>query len=131
MFSVTDKQGKNLWILDKIRYVPYEGMDQLGIITHFPEEGKVLFQPIGKDGKDIDSALPILCNGVDVESIDSLAEKAFALKTNTDFEALLRAAEERYARETANQKIKKAGTRGGTTKPKAPLADLLPTDTDF
>jgi len=111
MFEVKDRDSKTLFIHDKILHTVAAGLEEKsveGIVIAFPEEDMVQYEPTGK-------GLPVICHGVEVTQVDSLAQRALSLKTREDFQQLIRDAQERFTTAQAATKKKKAGTRGGTT----------------
>ena len=68
----------------------------------------VQYEPIGK-------GLPVICGSTEITQVDSLAQRALALRTNEDFQQLIIDAQERFALAVKQTKKKKAGTRGGQT----------------
>lgn len=111
MFEVKDKNNKTLWIKDKILHTYMEGPEEMsreGIVICFPEEGKVQYEPLP-------TGLPTICDSNEVIQIDSLAQRAMSLKTEEDFQQLIKEATERYVLAVQDTKKKKVGTRGGRT----------------
>jgi hypothetical protein len=80
-----------------------------GIICVFIDEVTVQYQPIGK-------GLPTTCPSNEVVQIDSLAQRAMSLKTDEDFQTLIRDAGARYLEAVASGKKTKSG---GKKKAKA------------
>ena len=109
MFEVKDKNNATLFMHDRIKHVRQsdhgETITTEGIICVFHDESTLQYQPEGK-------GLPTTCPSNEVVQLDSLAQRAMSLKTDEDFQTLIKDATERYllAVEQGGKK-KKAGSK--------------------
>jgi hypothetical protein len=119
MFEVKDKNNATLFMHDKIKHVRLsdhgETISTDGIICVFIDESTLQYQPEGK-------GLPTICPSNEVVQVDSLAQRAMSLKTDEDFQTLIKDATERYLAAVADGK--KTKTSGGRkkAKPKVEIA---------
>ena len=112
MLEVKDKNSNTLYMHDKIRHeFTTEHGDEKeveGIVIAFTDEESVQYQPVGK-------GLPVICRSFEVVQVDSLAQRVMSLKTDVDFQELIKTAGERYLAEVKVTKKKKGGKKAASS----------------
>ena len=105
-FEVKDKNQATLFMHDKIEHIRNtdhgETLTTTGIICMFLDEETLQYQPVGK-------GLPTICPANEVIQLDSLAQRAMSLKTDEEFQTLIKEAGERYLLAAADGKKTKKG----------------------